>query len=96
MCIRDSNNKFRKGLAEGTDRNLKTASALNSIAEQFGSMIDEKPYLRTAVNDLTMDKITDEDGPHTMSEVLTGTMFDILDRFARSYYRCLLYTSRCV
>lgn len=81
------NNKFRKGLAEGTDRNLKTASALNSIAEQFGSMIDEKPYLRTAVNDLTMDKITDEDGPHTMSEVLTGTMFDILDRFARSYYR---------
>jgi len=81
------NNKFRKGLAEGTNRDLKAASALNSIAEQFGSMIDEKPYLRTAVNNLTMEKVTDEDGPHTMSEVLTGTMFDILDRFARSYYR---------
>ena len=81
------NNKFRKGLADGTNRDLKKASALNSIAEQFGSMIDEKPYLRTAVNKLKMGQVTEDDGPHTMSEVMTGTMFDILDSFARSYYR---------
>ena len=81
------NNNFRKGLAEGTNRDLKAPSALNSIAEQFGSMIDDKPYLRTAVNKLTMEKVTEDDGPHAMSEVLTGTMFDILDRLARSYYR---------
>jgi len=81
------NNNFRKTLSGETSRNLKSSNPLNAIAEQFGSSLGDKPYLRTATNKLKMSGITEEEDSHTMSEVLTGTMFDILNRIARSYYR---------
>jgi hypothetical protein len=36
------------------------------------------PYLRTAYNCLTMEDVRDSLSPHTISQVLTGAMFDIL------------------
>ena len=79
------NNNFRKALCQDVDVDLSATSALSSIAEQFGKMTSDKPYLRTALIKSKMADVSEEDGPHAMSEVLTGTMFDILRAFARSY-----------
>lgn len=81
------NNSFRKTLSDEPIKDLKSPNPLNAIAEQFGSSLGDKPYLRTAINKLTIRDITDEEDAHTMSEVLTGTMFDILDKIARSYLK---------
>jgi hypothetical protein len=79
------NNEFRKWLADKTDGNLAEAKVLSSIAQQFGEAVFDKLYLRTAQNKLKMSDITADDGPHTISQVLTGAMFDILMRIADSY-----------
>ena len=79
------NNEFRGRLAESTAGDLAAGAHLAHIAEQFGRAVSEQPYLRTAQNELTMSDISDEDGPHRVSEVLTGAMFDILLAFSKHY-----------
>jgi len=81
------NNNFRKALCQDVDLDLSVNSALSSIAEQFGNMTSDKLYLRSALQKLKMDDISEDDGAHTMSEVLTATMFDILRAFAKSYHK---------
>ena len=79
------NNNFRGKIAEDTKGDISAASSLASIAEEFGNAISDTPYLRTALNKLTMADISDTDGPHHVSEVLTGAMFDIIKELTRHY-----------
>lgn len=79
------NNRFRGLLAETTGGDLAGADHLAHIAEQFGSAVQEKPYLRTARNPLKMSDVADADGPHQVSQVLTGAMFDLLLAFSNHY-----------
>lgn len=82
MCLR--NNKFRKKLAETTQGKLGAAETVAGLAEEFGSAVSDKPYLRTALNTETMSD-NSHSGPHKLSEVLTGAMFSILKGFADHY-----------
>ncbi len=79
------NNTFRDRLAEATRGDLSQARQLSSIAEQFGKAVAGQDYLRTARNNLTMADVADERGPHRVSEVLTGAMFDILLAFSKHF-----------
>jgi hypothetical protein len=81
------NTIFRGRIAEETGGRLSEAKRLSSIAEQFGTAVSDKPYLRTAHNDLTMADISDDDGPHKISQVLTGAMFDILMALSDHYIK---------
>lgn len=79
------NNRFRGAIAEATDGDMAAAEALTHIAEQFGQAVEGNPYLRTALNTYKMSDMADEEGPHRMSEVLTGAMFDILQSLSTFY-----------
>ena len=79
------NNNFRGKVAEDTNGDISAAANLTSLAEEFGRAVSDKPYLRTALNKLTMADISDSDGPHTVSQVLTGAMFDIIKELTRHY-----------
>ncbi len=60
-------------------------STLSRVAEQFGRAVQDQPYLRSAINKLTMKDVADDQRPHFMSQVLTGAMFDIIIRLSRHY-----------
>lgn len=79
------NTAFRQALIEETHGDLGRESTLSRVAEQFGRHVQDKPYLRTATNDMTMEQIAGDQRPHFMSEVLTGAMFDIIIRLSRYY-----------
>ena len=71
------NNEFRGRLADSTGGALAEAEHLSRIAEEFGESVSDNPYLRTALNDDTMSTVKGK-GPHRVSQVLTGAMFEIL------------------
>ncbi len=79
------NNGFRRHLAASTKGDLSAARQLSSIAEQFGRSVAGQPYLRSARNKLKMSDVAGLLGPHRVSEVLTGAMFDLLLAFSRHY-----------
>ncbi len=79
------NNDFRRRLVQETRGDLSEADRLAGIAAEFGEEVKGRPYLRTATNDLTMGKVEGSESPHQMSQVLTGTMFDILLRLSKHY-----------
>jgi hypothetical protein len=79
------NNSFRQRLADSTAGNLSDADQLAFIAEEFGRTVRNKPYLRSAKNQKTMDDVRGERGPHLISQVLTGAMFDILIALAKFF-----------
>ncbi len=79
------NNKFRRKIAVDTSGDISAAVYLSSLAEEFGKGVSDKPYLRTALNKLTMSDLRVNDGPHRASEVLTGALFDILIELTRHY-----------
>ncbi len=81
------NNNFRGKIAAETKGDISVADHLTSIAEEFGKAAVGKPYLRTAINELTMKDLSDTDGPHRVSEVLTGAMFDIITELTRHYIK---------
>jgi hypothetical protein len=78
------NNDFRGKLAESTGGDLSEATHLSSIAAEFGKAVIDKPYLRTALNKFIMSDLANS-GPHKLSEVLTGAMFDILMALSSHY-----------
>ncbi len=78
-----SNNDIRRYLAKTTQGNLESADVLANIAEQFGEVVEEREYLRSATNELTMHHVQDSLSPHYVSEVLTGAMFEILIKITR-------------
>jgi hypothetical protein len=79
------NNTLRNQLAERTGGKIKNANTLSSIAEEFGDAIEGRPYLRSATNTDTLLTVSPDAGPHRLSQVLTGAMFDILIRIADQY-----------
>jgi len=79
------NNNFRGKIAIDTGGDISAAENLTSLAEEFGSAVSDKPYLRTALNKLTMADISGSDEPHDVSQVLTGAMFDIIKELTRRY-----------
>ncbi|MDB4890482.1 MAG: hypothetical protein JWL61_2337 [Gemmatimonadetes bacterium] len=79
------NTPFRRYLIAETGGDLDKDSALSNLAEQFGRAVEGHPYLRSARNELTMTDIVGDQRPHYMSQVLTGTMFDIIVRLSRYY-----------
>jgi hypothetical protein len=79
------NTDFRTQLIRETKGDLLKQSTLSRVAEQFGEHVRNQPYLRTALNELTMSDVADDQRPHQMSQVLTGAMFDILVRLSKNY-----------
>jgi hypothetical protein len=72
------NNAFRKVVLKESNGDLNTAQLLAGLAQQFGEAVSNAPYLRSALNDQTMEKLAGKLEAHALSEVMTGTMFDIL------------------
>jgi hypothetical protein len=72
------NNAFRKVVLKESNGDLNTAQLLAGLAQQFGEAASNAPYLRSALNDQTMEKLAGKLEPHALSEVMTGTMFEIL------------------
>ncbi len=81
------NNRLRQRLADATGGKIENAETLSSIAEQFGKEVLGRPYLRTALNEDTLSKMSNETSPHRVSAVLTGAMFDVLKLVADSYQK---------
>jgi hypothetical protein len=79
------NNEFRRRLVRETRGDLSQADRLAGIAEEFGTEVGDRPYLRTATNDLTMSDVQSSYSPHKVSQVMTGAMFDILLRLSKHY-----------
>ncbi|MGE5248666.1 MAG: hypothetical protein ACM3QS_00495 [Bacteroidota bacterium] len=78
-----SNNDIRRFVARSTKGDLNAASVLTNIAEQFGQKVNDRPYLRSALNTQTMKAVEGNRSPHDVSEVLTGAMFEILNEMTR-------------
>jgi hypothetical protein len=72
------NNEFRKHVLEESNGDLDADKLLSGLAQQFGKAVENAPYLRSALNKKTMSKLAGQLEPHALSEVMTGTMFDIL------------------
>jgi hypothetical protein len=72
------NNAFRKVVLKESNGDLDTADLLAGLAKQFGEATSNAPYLRSALNKQTMEKLAGKLEPHALSEVMTATMFDIL------------------
>jgi hypothetical protein len=79
------NRDLRGMLAESSGGKFEKAKTLSSIAEEFGRAVEGLPYLRTALNTFTMADMKDETRPHTLSQVMTGAMFDVLIAIGESY-----------
>jgi hypothetical protein len=87
ILIAFRNNEFRRELIAETGGNLRQDSTLSRVAEEFGRHVEDRPYLRSATNPLTMKKLGDDQRPHYMSQVLTGAMFDILIELSKYYVK---------
>jgi hypothetical protein len=72
------NNGFRKIVLKESNGDLNTAQLLAGLAQQFAKAVSDAPYLRSALNKDTIAKLAGTLEPHALSEVMTGTMFDIL------------------
>jgi hypothetical protein len=79
------NNSLRRREADRARGDFSQATDISSIAEEFGHAVEGRPYLRTALNPKKMKDVASETDPHSMSEVLTGAMFDILKCLGNHY-----------
>jgi hypothetical protein len=79
------NSTLRRRLAAASGGSFEKATTLSSLAEQFGSAVSDRPYLRTALNNRTMESMAGKTEPHDLSEVLTGAVFDVLIELGRSF-----------
>ncbi len=79
------NNAFRNKLVEKSKGDLAAAEHLSAIAQEFGREVQDKPYLRSAANKLTMADLAGTSSPHELSQVMTGAMFDILLALSAHY-----------
>ncbi len=81
------NRDIRHFIAGVTEANLEKADVLAQIAEQFGKEVEDREFLRTARNNLSLQdpKIQSSLSAHKVSQVLTGAMFDILIGISRKH-----------
>jgi len=73
--------RFVSQTAEG----LAGADVVADLAKEFGQEVEGRDYLRTAFNQLNMKDVADSRVPHTVSQVLTGAMWDILVTIATKH-----------
>ncbi|MBZ9801097.1 serine protease [Mesorhizobium sp. ES1-6] len=88
MTLRNSS--FRGELAARTDGDLRTKSGedlLAAVAAEFGNAVSRQPYLRSAANRYRLGKFKNEIEPHTLSQVMTGAMFDIFVALTEQYLK---------
>lgn len=81
------NKTLRKQLAAASGGKFEKATALSSLAEEFGSAVKGRPYLRTALNKSKMGDLVNETEAHRLSEVLTGAMFRLLMAIGDNYQK---------
>ncbi|MGD2157865.1 MAG: hypothetical protein PVG14_09170 [Anaerolineales bacterium] len=81
------NNEFRGQLADMTSGDLSEAEHLANIAEQFGKAVQDKPYLRNANSELTLEQVEGDQRPHHVSQVLTGAMYDIIKKISHHFLK---------
>ncbi len=79
------NRALRQRIATSSKGEFAKATTLSSLAEGFGKAVSGRPYLRSAVNRRKLGALANETSVHTLSEVLTGAMFDVLKRIGRRY-----------
>jgi hypothetical protein len=77
------NNDIRR-FVNGRSEVLKDAKVVADLAKEFGIEVEGRDYLRTAFNSLKMDdpEIKNSLTPHTVSQVMTGAMWEILTMIA--------------
>jgi hypothetical protein len=70
-----------------TSEGLKGANVLADLAKEFGREVEGRDYLRSAFNKLKMTdpEIKNSLTPHTVSQVMTGAMWDILTMIAAKH-----------
>lgn len=88
------NNELRWEVAKESRGDLSRDTIVSSLAEEFGRYATGRPYLRSAQNDKTVGKVKDSRSPYDWSEVLTGTMFDILTGMLVKYLQKPLDTGK--
>ncbi|RPI78675.1 MAG: hypothetical protein EHM41_24490, partial [Chloroflexi bacterium] len=76
------NRDIREAVNKSTQGILSESNLFAELARQFGKEVEGREYLRTALNDYTMQSVQNSLSPHLVSQVLTGAMFDILIRIA--------------
>ncbi len=76
MALR--NNAFRHVALRESNGKLTDSRLLGGLAQQFAKATNGAPYLRSGLNDHTMQSLAGTLEPHALSEVMTGAMFDIL------------------
>lgn len=87
ILIAFRNNKLRKWLAAETRGDLSVDNALSNLAEEFGQAVENQPYLRSALNKVRYSAIRNDQRQHYMSQVLTGAMFDIVQKLSGQYMK---------
>ena len=81
------NNRLRRQLAKSSGGKFAEAKTLSDLAEEFGSAVSGRPYLRTALNKDKMGAMANETEAHRLSQVLTGAMFDVLIALGDNYQK---------
>lgn len=79
------NDDIRHFINEDIRGNLLAANVLADLAPEFGQEVEGRPYLRTAFNRLTMQDVQEKLSPHTISQVLSGAMWEILTGIAAKH-----------
>ena len=83
MTLRNAS--FRKALADQTKGDLSKNNLLADLAQQFGDAVDGQAYLRSGVNNFKLKGRENDLGPHKLSQVMTGAMFDIVVALTSQY-----------
>lgn len=79
------NNALRRMSADDSGGDFDEATSFTSLAEQFGQALYDRPYLRSFINNETMEKMEGETRHHHMSQVLSGAVYDVLRRLGKHY-----------
>jgi hypothetical protein len=69
----------------GSEEEAVLVELIGNLAEEFGKHVTDRPYLRSAGVKKTMQQAAGDTVPHSVSEVLTGAVFQIFVRLAKSY-----------
>jgi hypothetical protein len=72
------NNELRWAVAAQTEGDLSKDTLISSLGEEFGTYALHRPYLRSALKQVTTGELEGNQNPYDWSQVLTGAMFDIL------------------
>ncbi len=78
------NHDIRRFVSQ-TSAGLAGANVVADLAKEFGQEVAGRDYLRTAFNKLKMKDVAGSLVPHTVSQVLTGAMWEILVTIATKH-----------